>query len=77
MTNQPKIIKGLRDCADYLTSIGLAVNASTLKKYIAAGLPCWFEFGTYHFHADVIDDYFKARCRVVQKEVRDEVENGE
>ena len=52
MTNQPKIIKGLRDCADYLTSIGLAVNASTLKKYIATGLPCWFEFGTYHFHAE-------------------------
>ena len=77
MTNQPRIIKGLRDCADYLTSIGLTVNPTTLKKYIKAGLPCYFEFGTYHFHTDVIDDYFKARCRVVQTNVQDEVENGE
>lgn len=74
---QPKIIKGLRDCADYLTDIGMSVNPSTLKKYIAGGLPCWFEFGTYHFHSDVINDYFKVRCRTIQKDVPDEVEDGE
>ena len=77
MTNQPRIIKGLRDCADYLTSIGLSMNPTTLKKYIAKGLPCYFEFGTYHFHTDVIDEHFKLMCRQRQKDVQDEVENGD
>ena len=77
MTNPPKIIKGLRDCADYLTAVGISVTPSTLKKYIEAGLPCRFEFGTYHFHTDNLNDFFKAWCRQQIKDAPDEVEGGD
>lgn len=76
MSSPPKIIKGLRGCGEYLTGIGMSVTPSTLKKYIEAGLPCWFKFGTYHFHTEVIDEYFKVMCRQQTKDAPDEVENG-
>ena len=77
MTNQPKIIKGQKDCIEYLKSIGLTVTLPTLKKYIEVGLPCWYEFGTYHFHTEVIDDFFKVMCRQRMTEAPDEIENGD
>ncbi len=77
MTKQRKIIKGLQDCVEYLRSIGLSVTIPTLKKYIKDGLFCWYKFGTYHFHVDNIDEWFKARTRQQVAEAPDEVENGD
>ena len=58
-----KVIKGQGDCVEYLKSIGFnSMSRGTLAKYIEAGLPCWFAFGTYHFHTEVLDDYFKHMC---------------
>jgi len=74
MANQPKIIKGLRDCVEYFRSIGWIMTIATLKKYIEKGLPCRFEFGTYHFHTDNLDDFFKAWCRQQIANPPDEIE---
>ncbi len=78
-TNNIRIIKGLGDCVEYLRSIGLHVTRPTLSKYIEKGLPCWYEFGTYHFHVEVLDEYFKHMCRQKKMDAPDEVPevNGE
>lgn len=58
---QIAIIIGVSDLEEYLRSIKIPMSRPTLMKYIKAGLPCWFEFGKYHFHIENINAFFKAK----------------
>lgn len=75
MSNKEQnIIKGLRDLENYLRDIGLNTSRPTIMKYIDAGLPCWNFQGTYHFHKDNVDRFFKV---MTSKSIKNPPEEGE
>jgi len=57
MNNESKVIIGTEQMAKYL-----GVSRPSISQYLKMGMPGNIIGGKWHFHLDLVDDWFKNKC---------------
>lgn len=73
-TNKSKVLIGLPAIAGYLS-----ISEPTVRRYIAAGMPCNYFCNRWHFHVENVDLWFKALTKHQFRDIDPEKisENGD